>query len=103
MSVGFDPSTDLVDVADGLEAVTLIPRRASEGTTIAHALPRMVSLREAAASGGQYTQADVRWHLPVEEYATRPALGDVIQDGDGTRWTVLEVEKATMGTRWGCL
>lgn len=98
----FDPSQDFADVIDAAEAVTLVPRGGSASTAIAHALPRAVSTRESIASNGQYTTADVRWHLPVTECAAQPAIGDVILDGDCVRWTVMEVQKATVGTRWVC-
>ena len=75
---------------------------------------RSVSVREAqsrnrnhtwksAASGGHYTAGNVVWHLPVEELPDAPLLGDLIVDGDAGRWTILEVDRAAMQTRWQCL
>jgi hypothetical protein len=105
MTLAFDPSDDMAQAADGLEAVTLRRRGStpgSPGTTIAHALRRNVSLREAAASAGHYTTSDVTWHLPVAELDEAPRLGDLICGGDGRHWTVLEVRSTTLGTRWRC-
>ncbi len=42
------------------------------------------------------------WHLPVAELPSAPRLGDAIVDGQNCRWTILEVKRATLGTRWRC-
>ena len=103
-------------IGDGLEAVTLLRRGSTSGiagTAIAHALRRAISAAEAAIvttgdvhknvpSDGQYAAAAVVWHLPVTELPLAPQLGDVILDGQGQRWTILEVKRATLGTRWRC-
>lgn len=99
----FSPAADFADVVDGLEAVTLLRRGSSTTVAVTHALERQVTTREAAASYGKYTQADVTWHLPAEECASAPLAGDQILDGDGVRWTILEVRKSTLGTRWACV
>ena len=94
MTSDCDLSDDLGRIADGLEAVTLARRGSTPGGTpapIAHALRRSVSIREAAASDGRYTTADVTWHLPVAELGQAPRLGNLIRSGDGRQWTVLEV------------
>ena len=104
MPIPFDPSTDFIHSADGLETATL--RRRSTpgalGTVITHALRRSVTTREAAASGGRYTASDVTWHLPVAELAEAPRLGDVLCDAAGRHWTVLDVAQTTLGSRWQC-
>jgi hypothetical protein len=111
----FDPSDDLA-ISDGTEAVTLLrcgTTPGGAGTAISHALRRAISSAEAAIntssdvhknvpSGGQYTAATVIWHLPVAELPVAPRAGDVILDGDGQRWTILEVKCATLGVRWRC-
>ncbi len=105
MTLAFDPSDELAQIADGLEAVTLARRGSTPGgaaATIAHALRRAVSVREAAASDGRYTAGDVTWHLPVAELAAAPRLGDLVRSGEGRQWTVLEVRLTTLGTRWRC-
>jgi len=100
--VTLDLSTDLIDVADNLEAITVDRRGSSDDTAVTHALQRAVRTRELAASDGRYLTGDVRWHLPKTECGTSPALGDAIEDAAGDRWTVLDVQEATLSTRWGC-
>lgn len=103
MPVTLDLSTDFQVVADGLEAVTLKRRGSSDDVDVANALQRAITTKEAAASNGQYTTRDVRWHLPVLEVTTRPRLGDVILDANNDRWTILDVQKATLEVRWRCI
>jgi len=98
----FDPSTDFETIVDGAEAVTLLPR-GSESVAVATALRRSVGHAEVEASDGRYRAGDTRWHLSQTEYATRPGLGDEIEDADGTRWTIVAVEDATLSARWACV
>lgn len=98
----FNPCDDFPCVADGLQAVTLI----RPGTPLAielAALRGAVSQREAAASTGRYTAADVAWHLPGNRLTTAPRVGDLVMDGGGRRWTILSVVRATCGARWRCI
>ncbi len=111
-----DPSDDFAAVTDGVETVTLLRYGATPGTTgetVIHALRRAMTTGEATivnrgdvhkrvASRGQQTAADIVWHLPVAELVVAPRLGDVIIDGRRQRWPVLEVKRATLGTRWRC-
>ena len=117
MSANFDPSSDLADVADGTETVTLYRRGTtpgSPGTTLVGALRQAVRTREARsrnrgntwkeiASGGQYTAGDVLWHLPQGQLAESPRLGDLIVDADARRWTILETIDSALQTRWRCI
>jgi len=117
MSLNFDPSADFAMALDGTESVALRRRGTEPGsseTIVAHALRRSVTVREAgfrnpgntwkdASSGGHYTAGNAVWHLPVEELPEAPMLGDLIVDADAQRWTVLEVNRAAMQTRWRCL
>ena len=103
MATLFTPSTEFVDVVDGLEAVTLKYPGASSTTAVSHAKRRQVSIREALASGGRYTTSDVAWHLPQSEATTQPKLGSKIVDSSSVYWTVIVVDKATRGTRWRCM
>jgi hypothetical protein len=103
--MSLDPSDDFSAVCDGLETVTLCRRGSTPGdpgTVVAHALSSGVTMREAAASSGRYTASDVTWHLPVAELPDAPRLGDLIVGGQ-RRWTVLEVQRTTLGTRWRCI
>ena len=112
----FDPSDDFVAVTDGAETVTLLRRGSTlgtAGTAIAHALRRAVTAGEApvvnrgdvrknVASSGRHVAATVVWHLPIAELPIAPGLGDWILDGDGQRWTILAIKRATLGARWRC-
>ena len=112
----FDPSNDLSTVADGTQTVTLLRRGQTPGdagTVVSHALSRAITAGEAAMvvtgnvrkqlpSGGQQLADDLVWHLPAAELPEAPAVGDVILDGDGRRWTILAVKLATLGARWRC-
>jgi len=115
MTVNFDPANDLANIVDGTESVTLLRRGSTpgSGTVIPHALRRAADTDEAGIrnryntrkrppSDGRYTAGDCHWHLPTEELTDAPRLGDVILDGDGQRWTVLEVKAATLQSRWQC-
>jgi hypothetical protein len=111
----FDPADDLA-ITDGTEAVTLLRRGSTPGgpgEIISHALRRAITAAEATIntssdvhknvpSDGQHTAASVVWHLPVAELPIAPQLGDVLLDGGGQRWTILEVKQATLGARWRC-
>jgi len=90
---------DDLDMADGLETVTLWAR-GGEYQLSSSALRRMVTTREAEASGGAYTAADVRFHVK-RTASVSPLLGDVLIDEDGEEWIVLAVETGTLRTRWG--
>jgi hypothetical protein len=112
----FNPTDDLLTVADGTEAVTLLRRGRTPGdagTAIAHALRRAITAGEAAMintgdvrkqvpSGGRQLADDLVWHLPVAELPEGPQLGDMVLDSDGRRWTILAVKRATLGVRWRC-
>jgi len=117
MSLNFDPSADFANALDGTESVALRRRGAEPGsseTVVAHALRRNATVREAGIrnrgntwkdvpSGGHYTAGNAVWHLPVEELPEAPMLGDLIVDADAAHWTILEVHRAAMQTRWRCL
>ncbi len=105
MSTLFDPQGDLSEAADGLEAVMLYRRGVSPGAAgqpVAHALRRGSATRPAAAAAGQATVGEAVWHLPAEELSQPPAIGDMILDGLGRRWTVLEAQSTALGSRWRC-
>lgn len=99
----FDPNDDFPNVADGLEAVTVIRLGSADAIAVAHALRQAVHTREAERSQGRYTAADVGWSLPASEVSEPLRPGDVIMDSSGQRWTVLEVSQLTRGSRWRCV
>jgi len=114
MSLDFDPSNDLPRVADGTESVTLRRRGStpgSPGTTIDGALRgtgatgeavvgNRHEIRRRADSDGRLLAGDLVWHLPAERLADPPQPGDVVLDGSGVRWTILEAQSVTLQTRW---
>jgi len=102
VAVTFDPSTDFEDVVDGLEAVTIV-RRGSSTTSITNALQRAISDHEIAESNGQLKAGDVRWHFPTVEADTVPRLGDVVLDANEDRYTILDVQHATLEKRYRCI
>ncbi len=116
MSADFDPTADFTQITDNTETVTLLRRGVTPGnagTVINHALRRAVKLGELAASNrnevrryvntdGQCIAADTNWHLPAAELDQPPCIGDVILDGDGRRWTILEITLIMLRTRWRC-
>lgn len=114
MTVNFDPSDDFADVVDGTETVTLKRRGSGNQTVVTRALRRVVDTREArvrnryntwksVASEGRHTASDAAWHLPSEQLGDAPRLGDLIIDGAGVRWTILDVQLTTLRTRWQCI
>jgi len=116
MTLDFDPAADFTQAIDGAETVTLLRRGSTPGapgTVITHALRRALNNREAAlrnryntrkevASDGRLVAGDVTWHLPAAELEEAPRLGDLILDALGRRWTILEVQLATLQRRWQC-
>ncbi len=106
MTFDFDPSDDLANVADGTTPVTVTRPGSSTTCEVTHALRCAVRIREAERyrkREGQYTASDVAWHLPASEMPDAPRPGDVIVDGDGQRWTVLDVQETTLDSRWRCI
>jgi hypothetical protein len=113
MTLNLDPNGDLADVVDGLETVTLRRRGSGSATVITGALRRAATTHEPTLhnryntrkqipSGGRHTASEVAWHLPREQLSEEPRLGDALIDGDGRRWTILDVQLATLQTRWVC-
>ncbi len=113
MTVNFNPDGDFADAIDGLETITLVRRGSSGTTVVTHALRRAATTgeptlhnryntRKAVPGGGRHTASEVTWHLPTEQLGDSPRLGDAIIDGDGRRWTILDVQLATLRSRWRC-
>jgi hypothetical protein len=102
---------DFEMIADGLESVTLLRREllTGPGKVIARALRRALGVaevigenRRTVESDGRYTASDVSWSLPAAELANPPRLGDVLQDGVGRRWTLLDARLVAIAARWRC-
>jgi hypothetical protein len=117
MTTHFDPSNDFEKIIDNAESVTLLRRGATSGESgeiIPHALRRTVSLSEPLAgardevqsnldSSGKAVAFDTTWHLLASELSKPPSLGDVILDGPGRRWTIIEMQLVVLRSRWRCL
>jgi hypothetical protein len=91
---------DDLSLADGLESVKVEQVGTTAVATVAGALRRTLSWREAAASDGKYLAGDTVWHLPVTLLPARPSPGDRVIDVVGRYWTVLEVMQETLASRW---
>jgi hypothetical protein len=103
--MSFDPASDFVRVVDGTQRVALRRRGAAAGaedTTIDRALRSAATSQDIARSNGRYMVGDAVWRLPSAELPASPAAGDVIIDGDGGHWTILEVQSLARGTCWRC-
>ena len=94
MTLTFDPSDDFADVVDGLETVTLKRRGSSDDVTVAGALRRGVTVREArvrnrydtwkyVSGDGRSTASDLVWHLPAAGLSDPPLPGDHNQRRSG--------------------
>ncbi len=88
---------------DGLETVALQQAGVLTTTDVPGALRTRSRTREAAPSGGVVLLADTVWHLPTTVLVAAPAPGTRIIDAAATVWTVLRVERETLGERWQCL
>src|SRR5438132_1646594 len=103
MSSSLDLTDDLAAIVDGLEVVTLHPSGSGGATTVTRALRRALTELEQAASQGRYLAGDVTWHLPASEVAAAPRPGTALVDAAGTRFTILSVDEASLGSRWRCV
>jgi len=96
--MAFDPSNDFAAIVDGLEAVTLEVRgRDDQAITNAHRGQH--DRREAEPSDGQVLAAATIWQWPSDE-SERPPLGSVIVDGDGQRYTIIELAEQVLGAKY---
>lgn len=104
----FTPTTEFVDVVDGLETVTSIAVKTSSGSTtlsnVAGCKRTKLTKRDMEFFGQAGIESQmVVWHVPnqnLSDNALRP--GDTITATAET-WTILNTEKATRGTRWRCV
>lgn len=92
---------------DGRSRLANVSVKLKADTAITNALCRAVTTREAAASGGQYRQGDVKWHLPSSEVTTAPLVGSLIYSSGTTAestigWRVIGVDRQTFRKRWRC-
>lgn len=97
-------------VWDNRETITVYPapRRENLSFPVENAKRRNLTTKELAASQGAYTSLDRVWLLPVLEsqalhdaYPLSPWF--VIEDAQGSPWTVLEAGLNTWETWWRCV
>lgn len=90
---------------DGTEGVTLevTKRTAPDLVPVAVAKRRAVRASQRSPSGGVYAGYELRWLLPARETAgVTPKPGDVIEDDQAERWTVLTVEANRLRQTFAC-
>lgn len=107
-------ATDILDdytIFDGIETVTLTPQNPA-GTPVAtvQALRRARNWRTLSLFGDMAIEPnDVPFILfvgnadNVSLAGTVPKNGDKITDADGINWTIKQVAKQTLRTRYTCL
>jgi len=93
---------DFTQLAEGLESVELRRRGGSDKVAISFARQLDSVSTEANASDGLAQQADAVWHLQMPSGESAPRVGDVVVDGMGGRWTVLETQELSLLGRWRC-
>ena len=101
-AITFDPSADW-QIMDQLESVTLNVRAGDvySGTVaISNAICRAIDKTDVAKFGN----ATLTWHLWATQFASVqvPKVRDMIARDDGTRWSILSVQIADVGTRFVC-
>jgi hypothetical protein len=102
-----DPSGDFA-VVDGLERVVYYRRTGNntfdQGTVCNNVLMRDVVREEVQSGGATLSRVKSRFHVWKADLAAGggpgPKVNDVIQQGDGTRWSVADVDEGTFQTRW---
>ncbi len=100
MIPNFNAEEDFAQVAEGLESVELRRRGSSDTVAISEARRQNVVVREASPSNGFAQQADAVWHLQMPSGESSPTIGDVVVDGGGGRWTILETQELSLLGRW---
>lgn len=109
MSFAEQMDADFLDF-DGLEEVTFIARRTTDGVAddteyrIDYALPAQVSHREQSLGNVLQAGAVARvWNIrkcDFEELEITPREGDVIKQDDETEWTIESLDLRSLNTRY---
>lgn len=103
MTVSFSPGDDFARAIDGLQSVTFLRPGTSLRVEVVHALVHPAHLVHVERSDGQYPTRDAVWHLPLDELPISPRPGDLVLESDRRQWTVLAVQRVTLGQRWRCV
>jgi len=99
----FDPSSDLTDVCDLTQQVTLRRYDTLFDEIVFHALYRPLGRNASLQSGGEVNTEDARFHLPVAEVAAAPRHHDLILDTASRTWLIREVQLTVAYGTWACL
>ena len=103
MTIALDISSDLQNIVDGLQAVTVRHAASGASESITGAFARRLKHGEAAPSGGTYTADDVRWHLPAGVLGEPLAPSDEVTDAAGDTWIVQDVRQVGLDARVECV
>jgi hypothetical protein len=93
-------------IFDGGETITLRQIRATgvTETSVAGAINGPLSLRQAAALGGNLVGTETVWHLPDTLVGSLGVqVGDQIVTSAYAVWNVIDVSHSTLNTRWRCI
>lgn len=102
MTLADDIAGDLADF-DGVETVSLYSAAGNTTDSAVTALRHAIQYRDlqlGAPVGVEPT--DTAFNLQASTVTTAPKQGDTITDSSNTVWTVLNVQKVTLGTRYRC-
>jgi hypothetical protein len=91
-------------LVDGTEPITYYRRTTGDnyddGTSVANA-KRRVTQQTIAQTMGQMTSQQLVWHIWAGQLGgAAPKIGDVIEDGAGVTWNVVDRNVETQGTRF---
>ncbi len=98
---------DDMETFDGIEQITLaIQNHPDDSGKVygVNALQRPLSKREMSGGIIGIEPSDTVFHLQANTLDdVKPQQRDVIEQEDGTRWTILATSRETLGTRWRCI
>lgn len=97
------PNDDWSAMADGLESVSVIASNDATRQLTTKAFRRpLLNDRSRQSTGDRLSRAEVAWRLPTSDVTSAPRVGDVIEDEQGERWTVLHADHAPRIAAWRC-
>jgi len=103
MTLADDIATDMADLFDGTETVSLYDKSANTTDSSVTALPRQIRRTEIEAAVELGLQPiDCIWHVQTSTTDIVPEPGDEITDTSSNVWTILASSKDTLGTRYKC-
>ena len=88
---------------DSVEDVVYRGKNAQGETGIfnTHAVPYAIDRDEVFRSNGFFTMSDMIWEIPVDQMQTiRREEGDVIERGNGEKWSILSVKLIDFERTW---